>query len=72
MRENRPSGLMRGGKQMVIGSRASQPIASRLLYTPIVVREGALRDSWEEYLIPALWQLALMLGVVGWALVWRR
>ena len=32
MRENRPSGLMRGGKQTVIGF-ASQPVASRLLYT---------------------------------------
>ena len=35
MRENRPSGLMRGGKQTVIGQSASQSIASRLLYTPI-------------------------------------
>jgi hypothetical protein len=33
MRENRPSGLMRGGKQTVIGSRASQSVVSRLLYT---------------------------------------
>ena len=33
MRENRPSGLMRGGKQTVIGC-ASHPVASRLLYTP--------------------------------------
>jgi hypothetical protein len=33
MRENRLSGLMRGGKQIVIGLRASQSIASRLLYT---------------------------------------
>ena len=33
MRENRPSGLMRGGKQTVIGPRASQSVASRLLYT---------------------------------------
>ena len=34
MRENRLSGLMRGGKQTVIGPRASQSVASRLLYTP--------------------------------------
>ena len=33
MRENRPSGLMRGGKQTVIGPRAFQSVASRLLYT---------------------------------------
>ena len=33
MRENRPSGLMRGGKQPVIGPRAFQPAASRLFYT---------------------------------------
>ncbi len=33
MRENRLSGLMRGGKQTVIGPRASQPVASRPLYT---------------------------------------
>ena len=32
MRENRPSGLMRGGKQTVIGPRAFQSVASRLLY----------------------------------------
>ena len=32
MRENRPSGLMRGGKQTVTGI-ASQSVASRLLYT---------------------------------------
>jgi len=32
MRENRPSGLMRGGKQTVIGV-AYQSVASRLLYT---------------------------------------
>ena len=32
MRENRLSGLMRGGKQTVIGLRASQSVASRLLY----------------------------------------
>ena len=35
MRENRPSGLMRGGEMTVIGLRASQPVSSRLLYTPI-------------------------------------
>ena len=35
MRENRLSGLMRGGKQTVIGPRASQSVASRLLYTPL-------------------------------------
>jgi len=32
MRENRPSGLMRGGKQTVFGLRASQSVVSRLLY----------------------------------------
>jgi hypothetical protein len=32
MRENRLSGLMRGGKPLVIGLRASQSTASRLLY----------------------------------------
>jgi hypothetical protein len=32
VRENRLHGLMRGGKQTVIGPRASQPVASRLLY----------------------------------------
>ena len=32
MRENRLSGLMRGGKQTVIGPRASQSVASRPLY----------------------------------------
>lgn len=35
MRENRPSGLMRGGKHVVIGLRDFQSTASRLLYTPI-------------------------------------
>jgi len=35
MRENRLSGLMRGGKQTVNGPRASQSVASRLLYTPL-------------------------------------
>jgi hypothetical protein len=34
MRENRPSGLMRGGKPTVIGPRTFQS-ASCLLYTPI-------------------------------------
>ena len=34
MRENRLSGLMRGGKQTVIGL-ASQSVASRLLYTMV-------------------------------------
>src|SRR4051794_9319469 len=29
MRENRSSGLMRGGKMTVIGSRASHPVSSR-------------------------------------------
>jgi len=33
MRENRLSGLMRGGKQTVIGLSASQSVASCLLYT---------------------------------------
>ena len=32
MRENRPSGLMRGGEQTVIGPRVSQSVASRPLY----------------------------------------
>src|SRR5580698_8617751 len=32
MRENRSSGLMRGGKQTGIDPRASQSVASRLLY----------------------------------------
>src|SRR5260221_588531 len=32
MRENRPSGLMRGGKQTVIGLRVFQSTAPRLLY----------------------------------------
>jgi len=32
MRENRSSGLMRGGKSPVIGSIASHPVTSRLLY----------------------------------------
>jgi hypothetical protein len=40
MRENRPSGLMRGGKQLVIGPRASQSTASRLLYTPTSMHFG--------------------------------
>ena len=31
MRENRPSGLMRGGKQKVIGTQASHSVASCLL-----------------------------------------
>jgi hypothetical protein len=34
MRENRSSGLMRGGKQTVPGPRAFQSVACRLLYTP--------------------------------------
>ena len=42
MRENRLSGLMRGGKQTVIGSWAFQPVASRLLYT--------LSGSWRPCL----------------------
>ena len=33
MRENRPSGLMRGGKQTVIGPTACQSVVSRLLYS---------------------------------------
>ena len=40
MRENRPSGLMRGGKQTVIGLRASQSVASCLLYTPFHFRRA--------------------------------
>jgi len=40
MRENRPSGLMRGGKQTVFGLRASQSVVSRLLY---MSHEGFLR-----------------------------
>ena len=35
MRENRPSGLMRGGKQTVIGF-AFHSVASCLLYTQII------------------------------------
>ena len=46
MRENRPSGLMRGGKQTVIGF-ASQPVASRLLYTfEGVRRNGVSAQAW--------------------------
>lgn len=33
MRENRPSGLMRGGSQTVIGCKPSHPVGSCLLYT---------------------------------------
>ena len=44
MRENRPSGLMRGGKQTVIGPRASQSVASRLLYTAGVSAEHGFED----------------------------
>jgi len=39
MRENRPSGLMRGGKQTVIGHTAFQSVASCLLYTSMRRRE---------------------------------
>ena len=42
MRENRPSGLMRGGKTTVIGS-ASQSVSSRLLYTT----EGTRGQAYE-------------------------
>ena len=46
MRENRLSGLMRGGKQTVIGPRASQSVASRLLYLlPQAIRD--LGTCWE-------------------------
>jgi hypothetical protein len=33
MRENRLSGLMRGGSQAVIGCKPSHPVGSCLLYT---------------------------------------
>lgn len=39
MRENRLSGLMRGGKQTVIGRTASHPVASCLLYTGVGKRD---------------------------------
>jgi hypothetical protein len=47
MRENRPSGLMRGGKQTVIGPRASQSVASRLLY------KGDARRPFEFSRVPS-------------------
>jgi len=43
MRENRLSGLMRGGKQTVIGTWASQSVASRLLYRSDAWRSRRLR-----------------------------
>jgi hypothetical protein len=46
MRENRLSGLMRGGKQAVVGF-ASQSVASRLLYTARQGEKQALED-WPE------------------------
>ena len=46
MRENRPSGLMRGGKQTVIGL-TSQSVASRLLYTK------AILDGAQQIAVPA-------------------
>jgi hypothetical protein len=58
MRENRSSGLMRGGKQTVIGPRASQSVASRLLYTHDTRRRSkysrvrcAGRDRWQKDLV---------------------
>src|SRR5260221_12405447 len=47
MREIRPSGLMRGGKQLVIGPRASQSTASRLLYTRMALRP--IFPSWHSW-----------------------
>jgi hypothetical protein len=41
MRENRTSGLMRGGSQTVMGASTSQPVGSRLLYTERVVLQRA-------------------------------
>ena len=38
MRENRPSGLMRGGSVTVIGPSASQSVRSRLLYSGFLIR----------------------------------
>jgi hypothetical protein len=46
MRENRPSGLMRGGQQTVVGLAASQSVASRLLYTLPRSRERLGRSVW--------------------------
>ena len=45
MRENRSSGLMRGGKQTVIGPRASQSVASRLLYSNAAKASVKLRPD---------------------------
>src|SRR5260221_13784869 len=46
MRENRPSGLMRGGKQTVIGLRAFHSAASRLLYTERAKLRRECRRAW--------------------------
>ena len=45
MRENRLSGLMRGGKQTVIGPRAFQSAASRLLYRSFRGRVGGRANA---------------------------
>jgi hypothetical protein len=47
MRENRPSGLMRGGKISVIGF-AFQPGSSRLLYTPFSPNRLPLSGKGEK------------------------
>ena len=45
MRENRPSGSMRGGKQTVIGPRAFHSVASRLLYL-LAAAERFWESGW--------------------------
>ena len=47
MRENRLSGLMRGGKQTVIGTLASQSVASCLLYT--MPAFGRMRGGCQDH-----------------------
>ena len=54
MRENRPSGLMRGGKHPVIGPRVSQSVAHRLLYlwsyfSSVSELAARLRDGAAEF-----------------------
>lgn len=34
--------------------------------------EDALTDSWREYLVPALWQMGVLIAVIGAWLIWRR
>ena len=48
MRENRPSGLMRGGKHTVIGPWASQSVTSRLLYliATAAIRRPSMRSPF--------------------------